>query len=945
MNCERLFLGREEPYLHRVVRLLWDQYARAGFWDLSGLVVAVPGGRAGRRLAELLTEAAARNGEGHTALLLPRIVTTGDLPEELYSCQEPVADGLTALLALAAALRGLGRERLAPLVPRPPESDSLLDWVSLAREVERLRTDLASEGLRVTDAARRCAALPGFHDGARWEVLSAVEEAYRDLLAGQGWIDRHEARFWALEQESLEPSGPVLLVATVDLPQITRQILSRSGATVTALIPASPEEADGFDELGCLVADYWIDRHVMIPDSALRIVDRPVDQSLALLDALAELEGTRTPDEITVGVGDEKLAPALERALRLSGVPVRSIFGRPLTSTRPALLLGALRDYLASRRTEDFAALLRHPDLEAYLYRRAKEDDSRIDLWRAPDRFDAYVSEHLPLHLDPAREDLPGEIATLCRWIGELAAELLSEPCPLSEWSARLLQVLRDVYAPLLLDPGDATDRQLLRALRALVEQLENQSRLPAEGPLAARVSFSEAISFTLGQLSGAVLPQESDQPAVELLGWLELALDDAPVLIVTGVNEGAIPASVQVDPFLPDSLRRSLGLVDNRHRYARDLLLMTVILQTRPQVTLIAGRRDADGDPLTPSRLLFACDEETLVHRTRAFLGVGETGEPARALLPAVKKSRFWAPRPKPAPEPLGELAVTAFAAYLSCPYRFYLSRILKLRDAADEAEEMDALLFGSLVHDTLRALATGTARDSTDPSEIAAFLEADLERRICEQFGGEPAPAIRLQQGQALRRLQEFAYWQARHAREGWRIRADLAECELTAPLDVDGETFLLKGRIDRVDEHPDGSFLLLDYKTGDTARTPEETHGVRGDGEGEWTDLQLPLYRLLAASMGVAGNRVSLGYINLSKETEKDTLALASWDEACLSGAIETAREVIRRIRRQEFWPPGAASSYGDAFSGICFDNCPNRAELLQNEPPVNAERRDG
>ncbi|HHX39466.1 MAG TPA: hypothetical protein GX715_05825, partial [Armatimonadetes bacterium] len=763
MNCKRLFLGREKPCLHQVVRLLWDQYAREGFWDLSGLVVVVPGGRAGRRLVELLTEAAGRDREAPAVLLLPQIVTAGDLPEELYSCQEPVADGLTALLALAAALRGLGHERLAPLTLRAPDSDSLLDWVSLARDVERLRTDLASEGLRVTDAARRCAALPGFHDGARWEVLSAVEEAYRDLLAGQGWIDRHEARFWALEQGSLDVPAQILLVATVDLPQITRQILSRSGATVTALIPASPEEADGFDELGCLVADYWIEQHVPIPDSALRIVDRPVDQTLALLDALAELEGTRTPEEITVGVGDEKLAPALERALRLSGLPVRSTLGRPLTATRPALLLAALRDYLAERRAEDFAALLRHPDLEAYLYRRAKEDGKGIGLWQALDRFDAYVSEHLPLHLDPAREDLPGEIATLCRWIDELSAELRRETRPLSEWSPRLLRVLREIYAPLLLDPGDATDRQLLRALRTLIEQLENQGRLPAEGPLAAQASVSEAISFTLGQLSGGVLPQESDLPAVELLGWLELALDDAPVLIVTGVNEGAIPASVQVDPFLPDSLRRSLGLVDNRHRYARDLLLMTVVFQTRSQVTLIAGRRGTDGDPLTPSRLLFACDEETLVRRARAFLADEEAVGPARALLPAVKKSRFWAPRPKPAPERMGELAVTAFAGYLSCPYRFYLSRILRLRDAADEAEEMDALLFGSLVHDTLRALATGTARDSTDPSEIAAFLEADLERRICEQFGEEPAPAIRLQQGQALRRLREFAYWQA--------------------------------------------------------------------------------------------------------------------------------------------------------------------------------------
>ena len=55
-----------------------------------------------------------------------------------------------------------------------------------------------------------------------------------------------------------------------------------------------------------------------------------------------------------------KIAPALERALRLSGV--RALHFAAPTLTRPALLLAYCANLPLP--AEDFAALLRYPDLE-----------------------------------------------------------------------------------------------------------------------------------------------------------------------------------------------------------------------------------------------------------------------------------------------------------------------------------------------------------------------------------------------------------------------------------------------------------------------------------------------------------------------------------------------------------------------------------------------------
>jgi hypothetical protein len=84
----------------------------------------------------------------------------------------------------------------------------------------------------------------------------------------------------------------------------------------------------------------------------------------------------------------------------------------------------------------------------------------------------------------------------------------------------------------------------------------------------------------------------------VELLGWLELPLDDSPVLVLIGFNEGRIPESINADAFMPNSLRTRLELTDNRRRYARDAYALTAVMHSRRRLVLIAGRTDVKGNP-----------------------------------------------------------------------------------------------------------------------------------------------------------------------------------------------------------------------------------------------------------------------------------------------------------------------------------------------------------
>lgn len=139
----------------------------------------------------------------------------------------------------------------------------------------------------------------------------------------------------------------------------------------------------------------------------------------------------------------------------------------------------------------------------------------------------------------------------------------------------------------------------------------------------------------------------------------------------------------------------------------------------------------------------------------------------------------------------------------------------------------------------------------------------------------------------------------------------------------LEVDGRPFHLRGRIDRVDHHPEsGRWVLFDYKTSARARTPEDMHqkraGRKKDDPMEWIDLQLPLYRHLVKGVrGADGgplipaqelDRVELGFVLLPEEVGDVGPALADWTSADLLGADERAREAIRFLRRNVFaWDP--------------------------------------
>ena len=931
-EVKRVFLGWKKSGIQSSAEILLNRYRSGDLVDMTSVTVVVPTGRVGRRLREVLLKNAAAQQLG---IFPPRIETIGQLPELLYSAKQPFAPSLVQQFAWVEALRKASRGTLRHIVPTPPDEHDPR-WMELGSLLQRQHIELTDHRLDFAAVAERGKSLEGFTDAARWTSLAEVQASYLALLDDLQLWDRQTARNVAIENRECSLEGDLILIGMVDLSRTLRGMLEQLGEQVTSLVFAEPSIADRFDEFGCVRPEAWQSVNVGVEEHHILIADGPANQADAVVYAIESLEGEYGADDITIGVPDSSLVPHLENRLGQFDIRARWGPGRPLSASPPAQWLRIVADYLESDRYAPFAELLRHSDTRHYL--------DGLQAFGDPARaMDEAFRKHLP---DYIRDDgsTPQDYPDAVSFLFSLLKDLRGAPQSPKAWASVIFDVVERLYYQRTLDKE--RDRATLEAYNRLSETARRFEELP-EG-LTPKVSASVAILMLLSHLDDAQVPPAAGGQAIEMVGWLDVPLDDAAVAIITNMNDGVVPKSVSSDVFLPNRFREALGLDDNAMRYARDAYALQATLNSRMIVRLVVGRRAETNDPLRPSRLLMATQREKLAERCLMLFNEEE-------IQPIVQRVdhdqlRFHVPRPEKLVEPITALSVTAFGRYLTCPYRFYLSRVQGLKARDDRMTELDGATFGQLAHDALEAFGRSEFRDSSDADEISLYLRSELSKLAKQRFGAQPMATIQIQLAQLRLRLEQFALKQAAWRSEGWEIvHTELEEND--GVINVDGEPFRLLGRIDRIDRRVTNSgceeFAILDYKTGDAGEAPEKKH-ISKPGKNDplapahWVDLQLPLYRYLVRSVDglgpdLTGKTVKLGYVLLPGVVADTRFEIAEWSDSDLMIADEAACDVVRKIRNEVFWPPTDPIRYQntDEFSAVVQHGVFGRAPFVTEE----------
>jgi ATP-dependent helicase/nuclease subunit B len=297
----------------------------------------------------------------------------------------------------------------------------------------------------------------------------------------------------------------------------------------------------------------------------------------------------------------------------------------------------------------------------------------------------------------------------------------------------------------------------------------------------------------------------------LHIYGQLEARLTQSDRVILGGLVEGVWPPTPRIDPWLSRPMRHELGLdlPERRiglsaHDFAQLLGADDVILSHAAKV---------GGAPAVASRFLHRLQAVAGEERWEAAKAVGEKYVRFADQLDRPEKIEpISQPAPKPprATRPL-KLSVTAIEDWLRDPYTIYAKYILRLNPLDPVDMPLSAADRGSAIHDALgeftQTFATGL------PDDPARVL-----RGIGEKYF---APLMERPEARALwwPRFQRIAKWFAdwEMVRRGNVARID-AEIRGEIPIALDDErTFVLSARADRIERRDDGSFAILDYKTG--------------------------------------------------------------------------------------------------------------------------------
>jgi len=476
-------------------------------------------------------------------------------------------------------------------------------------------------------------------------------------------------------------------------------------------------------------------------------------------------------------------------------------------------------------RREDLVALLLSP-----YYGALKPFQGSLAAW---DRL--FREKGLAAGWEPLRAAIVGtvaqrpELAALLHELEEIWAPGQSARLPGRDWVAWLEGAWQRLGFP-----GDLEGVERIQMDRAAALLGEFAGACGEE-----MLSPAGALAWLSHGARDVVLPAPGVQEAgVQVLGWLEMRGLDFDRVMCLGMNSAAFPGSARPLPLLSRAEREQVlgGTQESQDRFSQEVF--ENLLGTTPHLILTHPAQDNQEPQVGTPFFTGIWEEKRLPLLTRPH--------PAWVRTPWVSAA-LAQPLGGKAPRELrgalrltlpAELRATQVGKALQCLLHFVLGELLGIRELPEVEAGLDPRERGARLHQVLARFVEKVGWP-LPPGEEAEALLQDAAREILAReahdlhwqaewhrwFGDDQTPGL-------------LPAWLARERErlaQGWRwVGAEVAFQGLARS----GWPFTLKGRLDRLDLHPDrGELMVWDYKTGDIPNSAQ----VFDRGE----EFQLPCY----------------------------------------------------------------------------------------------------
>lgn len=564
--------------------------------------------------------------------------------------------------------------------------------------------------------------------------------------------------------------------------------------------------------------------------SGVVIIDAADEREEALAIAIALREAITQPDATAALITpDRNLARRVRAELQRWDIELDDSGGDPLANAPLGVMARLALDCAhPACAAAPILALLRHPLVRlgfpaATIGRRVSDAELGLLRGALPDLTDPMKLAYDARERARADRHTHRTIAALtdADWegAGELLTRLQAALEPLRRLAEAFGEAPRHVQTRAWVEAHEAAVRALLAQApgedSGAIEDLPVLSLLLQE--LAQAQTFEGglgvddyAVFFETAARETAVRRQRAHHPRIKSLGLLEARLMSADVVVIAGLDETIWPPAAKTDSFLSRPMRAELGLSSPERRIGQTAHDFVQAIGARSVFLSRAKKRG--GAPTTPSRFL---------QRLRALAGTAfdarrDAGGRYLRMAQALDAHSDLKPVTRPEPKPAVELrpkrlSVTRIETLRRDPYAIYAEHILKLKPLDGLDEDETAQGFGTRMHD---ALARFQKANPTGPGPNA---NAELLGVVAEVFAdlrGDPE-------------FEAFKWPRVRAICEAWlawdaQRRPDIASLhiEQSAALDIaldDGTPFTLSAMADRIEKRTDGSYVVIDYKTG--------------------------------------------------------------------------------------------------------------------------------
>jgi ATP-dependent helicase/nuclease subunit B len=309
----------------------------------------------------------------------------------------------------------------------------------------------------------------------------------------------------------------------------------------------------------------------------------------------------------------------------------------------------------------------------------------------------------------------------------------------------------------------------------------------------------------------------------IRIYGPLEARLTSVDRVVMGGLLEGVWPPDPRTDPWLSRPMRHSLGLDLPERRIGLAAHDFAQLLGAPEAFLTYPAKRG--GAPTVASRFVQRLSAVAGPALWEQALGRGERYRELCSRLDAPTAPPRPIARPSPRPPRAARptsLSVTEIEHWLRDPYTIYAKHILKLPRLDPVDERLAAAERGSMIHSAIGDFAQ-TYADALPDDSYGELL------RIGERHF---AP------------LKDFpearAFWWPRYERIArWFVdfetkrRANVAtahsEVRGELPITAGSRIFRLIGRADRIERLVEGSYAILDFKTGKPPTSKQVQIGI--------------------------------------------------------------------------------------------------------------------